>query len=100
MANVASKVDKGQVVITIKGDFVFDVNSEFREAYKKHPSHSRFLVDLSRANYMDSAGLGMLLQLREHAGGDQSRVAVRGFNDVIRDIFKVANFHRLFDLGV
>ena len=56
------------------------------------------MVDLSGADYMDSAGLGMLLRLREYAGGDKADITVTGSNSTIRTILDVANFGLLFKL--
>ena len=80
-------------------DFVFDVNREFREAYRQSPADRSFVVDLSRSSYMDSAGLGMLIQLRDYAGGGQARIRLTGVNDTIRSILSVANFERLFEIA-
>jgi hypothetical protein len=41
----------------------------------------------------------MLLQLREYAGGDSSRITISGASPTIRSILEIANFSRLFDLG-
>jgi len=48
---------------------------------------------------MDSAGLGMLIQLRDFAGGQAASIRLVGLNDTIRTILNVANFSRLFELG-
>lgn len=83
-------------VIVIEGNFVFDINRAFRDAYQAMPAGTRCVVDLSRAAYLDSAGLGMLLRLREHAGNRSDAVTLHGANDTIRTILDVANFGRLF----
>ena len=92
--NVNKKDNK--TVITIQGSFVFDVNKAFREAYADLPKGRPVTVDLSRADYIDSAGLGMLLRLREHLGNEKHLVRLTGGNDTIRTILNVANFGQLF----
>ena len=86
----------GQVELAVEGNLSFDVHREFRESYKQLPATSRIIIDLSRADYVDSAGLGMLIQLREHCGGDEASVTLQGANETIRTILDVANFSRLF----
>jgi anti-anti-sigma factor len=98
MSAVITRVQDGNVVLAVTRDFTFDLNQHFRAAYKAHPPATPFVVDLTQAGYMDSAGLGMLLQLREFAGGSQSRVTIRGCNEVLREILKIANFERLFQI--
>ena len=84
--------------LTINGDFVFDINREFREAYQQCSPKNRFIVDMKHTGYMDSAGLGMLIQLREFAGGDDASILLIGLNETVRTILTVANFGRLFEI--
>lgn len=84
--------------IAIQGRFDFNLHKPFREAYKNRPSDIEYVVDLGRAEYMDSSALGMLLLLKEHAGGDSARVSLAGANEEIRKILAISNFDRLFRL--
>ena len=86
-------------MLSIEGDFTFDLHQKFRNAYKGYEKNQRFTVDLSKANYMDSSGLGMLVQLREFAGGDSAHVKITGANEVISQVLAVAKFNKLFTLN-
>jgi anti-anti-sigma factor len=99
MNSITTEHLEDRVILRVHGDFTFDVNRAFRDAYQACPPTSHFEVDLRTAEYMDSAGLGMLLQLREYAGGDSSRVTISGASPNIRSILDIANFSRLFNLG-
>lgn len=77
---------------------MFDRNREFRDAYTDLPSSTAFTIDLRQTGYMDSAGLGMLIQLRAIAGQDSARTRLTGVNATIRTILEVANFGRLFKI--
>ncbi|QGU32527.1 STAS domain-containing protein [Thermochromatium tepidum] len=99
--SVTSRIDreKGVVTIAIDGRFDFAQHKDFRNAYKDvAPGSMRFVVDLSRASYLDSSALGMLLLLREHVGGDPDRVRLIGSSEEVRRVLKIANFDRLFRL--
>ncbi len=98
MNRIRVKNDNNRITIAIQGDFTFDLNREFREAYQACPGNAQFEVDLRQSGYMDSAGLGMLLQLRDYAGGDSARITITGANDTIRNVLEVANFHKLFTI--
>ncbi len=98
MADIQTEQLPDRVVLHIRGNFTFDINRDFREAYKSQPTGSRFEVDLSQSRYMDSSGLGMLIQLREHAGGDNGKVILSGADETLQTILDVANFSRLFDI--
>lgn len=59
-----------QVSIKVHGRFDFTAHQSFREACDRVPrGQANYLIDMSQADYIDSAALGMLLLLREQAGG-------------------------------
>jgi len=89
--------EKNTIIIKVSGRFDFSCHSGFRQAYQEgHGDRTRFIVDLSAADYMDSAALGMLLLLREHAGNERTRVVLRKPGSVVARVLKVANFDQLF----
>ena len=57
------------------------------------------VVDLKDATYLDSSALGMLLLLREHAGGDESDIRVVNSSPDVRKILGISNFDKLFDIN-
>lgn len=97
--SVSRHIDEQQseVTIAIDGRFDFSLHKAFRDAYRDIPSGSKqFRVDLSRTSYLDSSALGMLLLLREHAGGDSARIRIVGCGEDVLRVLRIANFHRLF----
>jgi len=87
-----------KVSIVIKGRFDFNDHTEFRESYQNYASGAVYTLDMHDAEYMDSSALGMLLLLREHAGGDNSKIEVVGCKPEIKKILAIANFQKLFDI--
>jgi anti-anti-sigma factor len=87
------------VTIAITGRFDFHVNEEFRRAYASQPVGTAFIVDLSRAEYLDSSALGMLLLLRRHAGDKPEGVRLMGPSADVRRILEIAKFDRLCRIG-
>lgn len=87
-------------VHTIKpdGQFNFSVQKEFRSAYEEADKSMSFIVDFLRTDYMDSAALGMLLLMREYAGGDSAKITLANCNNEIKSILEVSNFQKLFKL--
>lgn len=102
MPLTAQVIDDGKsVVIAINGRFDFSIHREFRNAYEKTEtkvSHPLYIVDLKGTEYMDSSALGMLLLLREHAGGDKAIVRIINCRPVIKEILDIANFDKLFTI--
>ena len=91
----------GVIKIGISGRFDFNLYQEFRDAYKQveNPAAVPYEIDMSGADYMDSSALGMLLLLRERAGGDKANISITGCNTEIKKIFSISNFERLFSIS-
>ena len=95
--SVEASPDHKVVTITIDGRFDFTLYRAFREAYGPFKeSETSYVLDLAGADYMDSSALGMLLQLREHAGGEAARIRLINCRPSLARILKIANFQRLF----
>jgi anti-anti-sigma factor len=90
--------DGQKLTISIKGRFDFAKHQEFREAYESRDLES-VVVDLKEATYLDSSALGMLLLLRDHAGGDNSDIRVVNSSTDVRKILAISNFDKLFDIS-
>ncbi|MEB0206753.1 STAS domain-containing protein [Pseudomonas sp. CCC3.1] len=92
--------DGKKLTIAIKGRFDFGTHQAFREAYEKSEKKpDSIVVDLKEATYLDSSALGMLLLLRDHAGGDNSDVRVVNSNADVRKVLAISNFDKLFDIN-
>jgi anti-anti-sigma factor len=98
---VQSNFDSSAKELTIKvdGRFDFSAHQEFRTAYESEVSTiDTYTVDLSATSYLDSSALGMLLLLRDHAGGDASNVKIVKCNDDVKKILTISNFEQLFTI--
>ncbi len=89
--------DQATLTVHVDGRFDFKQHAEFRRAYEAaSPRPLRFVVDLSKAEYIDSSALGMLLLLKQHAGGESSAVALANVQPPIAKVLNFANFTKLF----
>lgn len=80
------------------GRFDFNCHRAFRDAYSSKKGDLTYVIDLRRTQYMDSSALGMLLLLREHAGGDAARVIIENAQKELRSILDIANYEKLFEI--
>lgn len=91
--------DGKKLTISIKGRFDFGRHQEFRESYEKfHKQPETYVVDLKDTTYLDSSALGMLLLLRDYAGGEDADVSVTNCGADVRKILAISNFDKLFDI--
>ncbi|MFT5502375.1 MAG: anti-anti-sigma factor [Gammaproteobacteria bacterium] len=87
------------ITISVTGKFDFQLYDEFRSAYSETEGAGvKYVIDLSGTDYLDSSALGMLLLLREHAGGESSKVDISNASSDVKKILDVANFGKLFNL--
>jgi anti-anti-sigma factor len=97
--SVTTSTNGNQHTIKINGRFDFSVQSQFRQAYEEAPSNSNFVIDFSATDYMDSSALGMLLLLRDYAGGDNAKVELARCGTEIKNIIEISNFQKLFAMS-
>lgn len=91
--------DGGTLTIQVQGRFDFSVHQEFRASYERQKAKpSQYVIDLKDTIYLDSSALGMLLLLRDHAGGVSSRIRIINCNNDIRKILTISNFGQLFSI--
>lgn len=83
--------------LSIRGKFNFGCYREFQAAIAGPPP-GRYVVDLTRTEYLDSSALGMLLLLREKVGDDRERVVIQPGGGQPREVLRLANFEKLFTI--
>ena len=89
--------DDSTITIKISGRFDFSAHQDFRRAYEDLDEPvTQYVIDMAAAEYLDSSALGMLLLMREHAGGDHANIRIINCRPQIKNILKVANFAKLF----
>ena len=90
--------DDNTLTISIDGRFDFNIHKDFRECYRQAPTDAQFVIDVAGVRYMDSSALGMLLILRERAGGDAARITIRNCGDEVRKILTISNCQKMFEI--
>lgn len=93
-----TSADGQKLTISVKGRFDFAKHQEFRESYEQREL-AEVIVDLKEATYLDSSALGMLLLLRDHAGGENSHIRVVNSSTDVKKILAISNFDKLFDIS-
>lgn len=86
-------------IIHIEGRFDFSVHRAFRDAVKAAVANAatkEIDIDLSAADYIDSAALGMLLLTLENANAAGKRLALSRPAGAVKQVLDIANFQRLF----
>jgi anti-anti-sigma factor len=97
--NVHHDTEQDCLTLQFGEHFDFTVHRAFHDAClgERKPSRS-YVVDLGEVSSMDSSALGMLLLLREHAGGDRAEIRIVNADTALRGTLRVAVFDKLFVL--
>ena len=89
--------DGSELQISIDGRFDFSLHQEFRKAYESTDINpEQYVVDMQATTYLDSSALGMLLALRDHAGGDSSDIHIVHCSPDVKKIFVITKLDELF----
>jgi anti-anti-sigma regulatory factor len=80
-----------------------DTRAEFRRAsvdlLDALPENSgRLVVDMSLTRLVDSAGLGTLILVQQHAAGRRQSVRLRGVNEELRMLLVLTKLEDMFEV--
>ncbi len=95
--SVEAQVDTSsrQVTISIEGAFGFNLVQEFRRCYTEKKDY-RFVIDLRKVDYIDSAGLGMLLNMHSYLDQDDGMIKITNTLPQFRKILTISRFDKKF----
>lgn len=97
--STAYSPDTGVLTIGVEGRFDFSAHQEFRAAYENAEVKPKaYRIDMKDTNYLDSSALGMLLLLRDHAGGDSADIVIDNCSADVKKILTISNFEQLFTI--
>lgn len=86
------------VEISINGSFTFEQFKDFPALYSPFAGRQKFIVNVSQVDFIDSAALGMLIQLRIFAGENNADITIQGHHGEVKKSLEVASFSDLFTL--
>jgi anti-anti-sigma factor len=99
--NIQNSGSQGEPRISLSGTFTFADHALFRDAVIAQidqPDGAAMVLDLTALDYIDSAGLGMLLLARDAALRHGRAVTLAKARDQVARILAVSKFNLLFDL--
>lgn len=91
--------ERQELLIKLHDRFDFTCLKTFRNAYEAVSSPvKKYVIDFEKSEYIDSSGLGMLLALRDYAGGEIAEIELINCNNQIRKIFCITKLEDLFKI--
>ena len=89
------------VVIEAPPQFVVGTRADVRQRVQAELEQGRgtVVVDLSRTEYVDSAGLGTLVLLNKAARATGGRLVLAGLNDHVRDLLRLVRLDQVLTVA-
>lgn len=90
--------DKDDTSVSISGEFTFTDHTAFKAIASRlfERQGKPIVIDLAKLEFIDSAGLGMLLIVREEAEKAHRSLVLRGPCGQVKRMFDVTKFDTLF----
>ena len=84
-----------RITIIVKGTFGFQVIQEFRRCYFDKRDY-QFTVDLRKVDYIDSAGLGILINMQNYLEQGDGDIRITNTLPQVRKVLAISRFDRKF----
>lgn len=87
------------LVIEVKGFFNLDIFADFRHSFEAQDKiFRRYAINLQYCKGISSAGLGMLLMLREYSKLDKENLLIIHCPADVYNVLRYSNFDQLFTI--
>ncbi len=91
--------DGSTLQLTLGGQFDYTCHQPFQAAYEStQPLPNKILIDVLDLVSIDSSALGMLLLLRDHAGGEEAHIEIVNASANVYKLMCSCNFDELFTI--
>tara|TARA_E500000318_G_C3501545_1_gene188548 strand:+ start:582 stop:887 length:306 start_codon:yes stop_codon:yes gene_type:complete len=98
--NYKTEFANGTATVELSGRFTFGDHSSFRKLIEEMRTHQAetHVLDVAAIEFIDSAGLGMLLLARDEGEKSNTAVILKGAQGQVKRMLEVARFDTLFKL--
>jgi len=90
--------NKSVATITLDSNFDFNVIEEFRQTYTEH-SAKEYIIDFKNTEYMDSSGLGMLLNMNRYLEGTTDKISLINCRTQVKKVLMISCFDQKFSIS-
>ena len=97
---LAIQTNNDHVTVKISGQFTFADNQKFKhviELLSQEGLHG-INLDFSQVSFIDSAGLGMLLLLRDQCQNNHISISIQNAKGQVEKVFLISKFDQLFTM--
>ncbi len=101
MGFTATKDTGGVMVVGVDGQLIVGNRQELKQLVQEAVDHGekKFLVDFSKAGYIDSSGLGALVSISKKVREQGGELRLSGLNEDLRSLFELTKLDTLFSIS-
>jgi anti-sigma B factor antagonist len=97
--DIAEHTEDDKLVIALGGRLDSNTSPELEERLSPRIEQTgTVIVDMSRLNYVSSAGLRVLLKAAKIARGSKHRLALAGLTPQVQEVFDISGFTVIFTI--
>ena len=91
----------GVVLVRVRGEIDFNRSPELHEALLEvlEQKPRRVVIDLSNVAYIDSSGVGTLVDAQRRLKRDGGRVVLAGLQDRVRGVLEISGLDQFFTIA-
>lgn len=100
MLNINSKMSNNITIITVEGRIVYETEKEFKKYIADIISNGeiKIVLDMEKLSYINSAGLGLLINLHKNAKAQGGGISLSNLNADINELFHITNLNQIFSI--
>lgn len=92
------RVEGDRVIVKLAGSMYVEGAATLREKLLvfNDEGYSRFVIDMSMVEYIDSSGLGVLVAVQKRALQRGGEVTLAGLQGIVKELFELTRLDRVF----
>ncbi|AGA70545.1 anti-sigma-factor antagonist [Desulfitobacterium dichloroeliminans LMG P-21439] len=92
--------DKLEVQVELEGKIYVEDAAILRENLLQliDQGKTRFIFDMSKLNYIDSSGLGVLVAIHKRTIERGGGIVVKGLQGAVKELFSLTRLNRVFEI--
>lgn len=93
-------VQDGQVLVNLFGSLYVEEAAVLRQKLLMHidKGYSKFVVNLSNVDYIDSSGLGVLVAIHKRSLQHGGNVVITGLKGTVKELFELTRLNKVFEV--
>lgn len=92
--------ESDHVLVVLAGRIYVEEANELRQKILEYVDReqSKFVIDMSQVEYIDSSGLGVLVAIQKKALQCSGGVMIKGIKGIVKELFELTRLTRVFEI--